>query len=112
MGFIQKNIHILINELSTILKHDLNTFEYAMSPVPANLLALSLVITKLFIIIIKQTPLKPGLDNVLDKFKKPPYIYLIAGILLLFIQVNVSCLNVCSTLRHVNRLFRFWPGTR
>jgi len=46
-------------------------------------LALSLVITRFFIILIKQTPSKPGLDNVLDVFKKPPYIYLIAGILLL-----------------------------
>jgi len=60
-------------------------------------LALSFAITRFFVNILKQTPSKPTHNNVLDKFKKPPYIYLITGILfLIFFKFMFHVLSFIS----------------
>ena len=46
-------------------------------------LTISFVITRFIVGIIKQTPSKSAPNYVSDAFEKPPYIYLIMGILFL-----------------------------
>lgn len=60
-------------------------------------LALSFVVTRFFVNILKQIFSQPSHNNILVAFKKPPHIYLIAGILfLIFFKLMFHVLTFIS----------------